>query len=183
MAALEEWPLVFNYYSHMIRAALLAVVCLVTACGENPQSRSANVDSSDGRTQQVPPPFESKGPGREFAVLPVAAIDSELQPAVISEVEVDSIYAIVQVAVNEYNTSHAEYGRSMINLDDYRLQLIASTTATQQKEVRVNAFCSGPSVSWKTKLLRVSDGGNCYFRIKVNLTTGTWSDFSINGEA
>lgn len=157
---------------------------MATGCGENAQSYSKNASSNVLKTQQAPPPpFTRKGPGREFAVLPIAEIDRELQPAFLSESEVDAVYEMAQMAVNEYNIEDKESGQPTIKLDDYRLQLIAITTATQQKEVIVYAFCSGPLTNWKTKLLQVRDGGSCYFRVKVNLTTGAWSDLLVNGEA
>jgi hypothetical protein len=53
-----------------------------------------------------------------------------------------------------------------------------------EKEIWINFFCNEwESVGWKTDLMIVLDGGNCYFNLKVNLTNKTYSELIINGYA
>ena len=71
----------------------------------------------------------------------------------------------------------------IINLTRYKRQYMARMNSKGEKEVWVNCFCNnGYSHSNKEPVI-VSDGGNCYFNLKINLKTGRYFDFGINGEA
>ncbi len=50
-----------------------------------------------------------------------------------------------------------------------------------EKEVWVNCFCKTDGQNWKKESIQVDDGGNCYFRVKINLTTGKYHDLMVNG--
>ena len=66
----------------------------------------------------------------------------------------------------------------------YRKQIIAVKNKKGEKEVWVNCFCdTWNSNKWKTDILVVDDGGNCYFHLKINLTTKKYFDFVVNSLA
>ena len=66
----------------------------------------------------------------------------------------------------------------------YARQYIPVTNSDGQKLVYINAFCSKQGHDyWKTDLVWVMDGGDCYFQVMINLTTNEVVDFSVNGVA
>ena len=52
-----------------------------------------------------------------------------------------------------------------------------------EKEVWINGFCNTWDKNWKTEIILVHDGGNCYFNLKINLTSGECFEISVNGYA
>lgn len=48
--------------------------------------------------------------------------------------------------------------------------------------ILVNAFCSEPE-DWQSGMVFVMDGGDCYFMVSFDVTTGEFLDLRINGEA
>lgn len=66
---------------------------------------------------------------------------------------------------------------------NYKRQYVTVTNGYGQKEVWVNCFCQVYNHNWKSELFLVNDGGNCYFNVKINLSTGGYYEFSVNIEA
>jgi hypothetical protein len=70
----------------------------------------------------------------------------------------------------------------LIDLGRYNRQLIPALTSQREKEVWVHCLCKVPDY-WRHRLISVSDGGNCFFWVRINLSRNTWYDLTINGEA
>lgn len=71
-----------------------------------------------------------------------------------------------------------------IELQEYGRQYMAVTGDNGEKLVYVNCFCDPTGFDYReTELVRVMDGGNCFFNFKVNLTTKRLYDFMENGVA
>ncbi len=70
-----------------------------------------------------------------------------------------------------------------IDLSNYKRQYIAIKNEIGQKEVWVNMFCYDILEKWRTEIVDVSDGGNCYFNFKINLTKNKYYELMFNGEA
>jgi hypothetical protein len=85
------------------------------------------------------------------------------------------------------NSKHPEYGLKrkdfIVDLGNYKRQYIVVTNNKGQKEVWVNCFCDSFHINWKRDRVMVRDGGNCYFNLKINLTTKKYYDLMVNGEA
>jgi hypothetical protein len=71
----------------------------------------------------------------------------------------------------------------VIDLKRYKRQYIAIINDKGEKEVWINCFCHTWDTNWRKELILVDDGGNCYFNLKINLTTKKYYDFSVNGMA
>jgi len=71
----------------------------------------------------------------------------------------------------------------VIDLTRYKRQYIAVTNSKGEKEVWVNCFCATSINYWRKEVVFVFDGGNCYFNLKVNLTTGEYYELMVNGDA
>ncbi len=73
--------------------------------------------------------------------------------------------------------------RLTINLSDYKRQYIAVLNSKGEKEVWVNMLCNNLSGKWRTEIIDVSDGGKCYFNLKINLISNKYYYLMFNGEA
>jgi hypothetical protein len=99
-----------------------------------------------------------------------------------------------EIRFNKFNIDHPEFKEYpelkppkkafLIYLQLYKRQYVAIINLKGEKEVWVNCFCTPYFMNiWKTKPIVVEDGGNCYFNLKVNLTTGQYYDLYVNHEA
>jgi hypothetical protein len=73
----------------------------------------------------------------------------------------------------------------VIDLKRYKRQYIGVTNEKGEKEVWINCFCidpHNPKMNWKKEFVMVKGGGNCYFNLKVNLTTKKYYDFDTNSD-
>jgi hypothetical protein len=80
---------------------------------------------------------------------------------------------------------HAKLNKDnfVINLKQYYRQYVPFLNEKGEKEVWVNCFCSSLDNDWRKDIIYVHDGGNCFFQLRVNLSKGTYHEFSVNGEA
>jgi hypothetical protein len=98
--------------------------------------------------------------------------------------EIDTIEIIVYRAVQEYNkhASEEKYGLVIEPLSSYNRQYVPAISSSGQKVVWINFFCNdGSDHKWKKSLVRVEDGGSCYFNLKINLTSKIYYDLRVNG--
>jgi hypothetical protein len=120
------------------------------------------------------------------------------QPTDLSSKELSQIEHILQKCISNYNPEqekrieeinkeHPEYKLNknafIIDLSKYKRQYVPVLNAKGEKEVWINCFCNTWNSDWKKNLIFVHDGGNCYFNVKVNLTTGKYYELIVNGEA
>jgi hypothetical protein len=91
---------------------------------------------------------------------------------------------------NEISNKHPDYNLNkkhfVIDLKPYKRQYIVVTNNQNEKEVWINCFCSVDrfdNIGWRRKIIFVKDGGNCYFNLKINLTSEKYYDFWVNGDA
>jgi hypothetical protein len=70
-----------------------------------------------------------------------------------------------------------------IDLANYKRQYFPIINSKGEKEVWVNCFCSGSwhFSEWRRQIVEVSDGGNCFFNVIINLTRRTYRDLRVNG--
>lgn len=84
-------------------------------------------------------------------------------------------------AVRDYNDQKVN---STIDLKNYKRQYVAYINSKKQKEVWVNCFCqNSDNDEWKSKIIEVSDGGNCFFNLKIIINQKIYTEFSVNGRA
>ena len=86
----------------------------------------------------------------------------------------------------EINDKHPEYKLDKknftIDLTRYKRQYVTVINSKGEKEVWVNCFCNTWNKNWKTYLIMVHDDGNCYFNLKINLTTGQYFELMVNDD-
>lgn len=68
-------------------------------------------------------------------------------------------------------------------LSRYKRQYMAIINKEGEKEVWVNCFCEHWDWYLSTRPVQVSDGGNCFFNLKINLSKNIYYNLMINGDA
>jgi hypothetical protein len=112
-------------------------------------------------------------------------LDSTLNQLTLTQDELQTIDSLLIACVNDYN-SRLDIDDKQEKIDlkkyDYKKQLIVGKSKEGDKKVWVNCFCNTWSkINWRTEIIRVNDGGNCYFNFTIDLTTKTFYDLRING--
>lgn len=106
----------------------------------------------------------------------------DVKPSTLSENELIEIEKILKDAVLENNKSNEL--KQKIYIKDKKRQYVSVINSKGEKVVWINLFCDDlGNENWKYNLIEVEDGGNCYFNLKINLNTKTYSDLYINGSA
>ena len=110
-------------------------------------------------------------------------------PAELTANELENIDALLHEAVYKYNTeTKTPWGGDVntIDLSKYNRQYIAIINENKEKEVFINCFMRSSireSGCWKNNFVIVSDGGNHFFQVKINLTKQIITMFNVNGYA
>lgn len=72
----------------------------------------------------------------------------------------------------------------LLDLDSYGRQYAGATGEDGRRLIFANFFCDPESWdNWRTQLLIVMDGGDCYFQVLYDPAARTFVSLSINGEA
>lgn len=116
-------------------------------------------------------------PASDFAVLPyystdrkMFGLDKKVKQAFFNQTELDKVKLLLIRAAQENK------------LKVYMRQYICVIDQHGDKWVWVNCFCN-PYEGWRTNVQVVLDGGDCYYSLIINLTTGKYENLIVNGEA
>ncbi len=103
--------------------------------------------------------------------------------ALISEDEISFLNLLLMNSIKTYNSKKKK--NEQIDLDEYRFYYVPMMTEKNEKLIFVFAYCSDRSREWLelSDLFDIRDGGNCYFRLVINLTNKTEGWVIANGEA
>ncbi len=113
----------------------------------------------------------------------------------LSEKDVAVVEKLLEQSVDDYNFHLSKDTllnqiNSPLDLTQYKRQLIAVKTSKGETEVFINCFCASAidglyqsGIDWRKDYFKANDGGSCYFRLYVNLTTKTYHHFFVNGYA
>jgi hypothetical protein len=126
-------------------------------------------------------------------------IFEDSEPTSLNEQELIEIERIIQIAIEKNNKEQADFLAERnsnypndpwtetgfeLSIKGYYRQYVPVINERGEKEVWINFFCDPwGTTDWKSNILHVDDGGNCYFNLKANLKTGTYYELSINGYA
>jgi len=164
----------------------------LTKCGETKNENTSH------RSQLTSNSFDTS----VIAIIPFKTsqhwIFKNATPADLNPEDLEAIEELLIEAVEEYNPEqerkfkkqnekHPEYKLDkkhfIIDLSRYKRQYVPVINGAGEKEVWINCFCKSWNRDWKTELIEVDDGGNCYFNLKLNLAKGKHYDFMVNGDA
>lgn len=120
-----------------------------------------------------------------------SVFNKESEPTSLSNEDLIKFELVLNKFVSDYNdeknstSTDLKFERKdfILNLNQYKRQYFAILNSKGQKEVWINCFCNDNKLDWKTEKVIVKDGGNCYFNLKVNLTTEAYYEVHINGNA
>jgi len=175
---------------------LISIIVTLSACNNTKEK-------GDSELEQTMTEHKFDLPKSEYVILPFDAswywIFKGVKQTELSKSELMEIEKIIESAVEENNKQQNDelikhnntYPDNQLTKTGYELKLegfkrqyVPVINEKGEREIWVNFFCDDwGSKNWKSGLIRVKDGGNCYFNLKVNLETKTYSELSINGYA
>lgn len=158
--------------SRSIIALLALALLLINTLPSFGQSQSTDIQFDTSKTTVIP--FNQIG----------YPFNNLYKPATLTQEDIITIDSFLVVCVTDYNNSlgkdHKQWSIDLKKYN-YRKQLIVATNKKGEKEVWVNCFCQTfDNERWKTEIILVTDGGNCFFNFKISLTTKKYYEFSVN---
>ena len=125
-----------------------------------------------------------------YQILPESTTTTSLSTA-----ELGVVKALLTKCIKDYNDQmkdgfkkrgekkrHARMYQIM-NLSNYKVQIVPYINEKGEKEVWINGFCDNFSANWRTEIVQVFDGGNCYFRVRLNISNNSCMTVGTNGYA
>jgi hypothetical protein len=67
-------------------------------------------------------------------------------------------------------------------LDEYQRQYIGLERNGKQI-IYGNYFCDNMGKNWRSEIVFVLDGGDCYFQVEYDVESGTFTKLLVNGES
>ena len=169
-----------------------SLLFFLSSCGQTTNNNQARTSTASHDTIDT----------SKYAVLKFDTSDTWLfenaKPSDLTQNEIEEIESILKQHIQSYNPkqqlefdsiskAHPEYNLKVdnfiINLSTYKRQYFPVVNSAGQKEVWVNCFCNDFDKNWRSNMLIVQDGGNCYFSLTINLVTKKISRFIVNGDA
>ncbi len=113
--------------------------------------------------------------------------DKTYSPSTLTQNDIDKIEKLLTDCVNNFNkklsTNNKQYFSIDFTKEKFKRQYLAVINKNGDKEVWINCLCQTRGNDWKTSIIMVDDGGNCYFNLKINLTKNKCYDLVVNGYA
>jgi hypothetical protein len=123
-----------------------------------------------------------------------------VKPFKLYSADVVQIEELLKICVENYNqeviyrfnqlkkknpAEQLDSNRYLLDIKQYKVQLIGAMSANGEKEVYVNCFHKSlfREFSWKTQRVSVDDGGNYFFELIINLKTRSCSRLNVHGSA
>lgn len=124
-----------------------------------------------------------------IAIIPFEGKSAFRKPSQLTSTDLKEIDKILLRFAEDYNkhilsslSPKDDKRNYLINLRDYKRQYTPTTNSKGEKEVLIYCMCHTFNVDWKKEPVIVSDGGKCYFMLKVNLSTKDFES-AVNGDA
>lgn len=111
--------------------------------------------------------------------------DKTYLPTNLTQNDIEKVELLLTNCVDDYNNklndNHKQYFSIDLIKKRYKRQYVAVVNKKGDKIVWVNCLCQTHNDNWKTSVILVDDGGNCYFNLKINLTKEKCYDLIVNG--
>lgn len=169
------------------------LLILISSCKESVKTDETNIKQKTQIAFQLP--------NTEYTILTYNpkwhwTFKEDVQPSQLNQSELIEIEHFIKTAIkqnnelqkNNLNNHNKKYPDDQITQTGYELKLkgfkrqyIPIINDEGQKIVLINFFCDAlEEEDWKTKIIQVEDGGNCYYNLKVNVTTKEYYELEIN---
>jgi hypothetical protein len=167
---------------------VVGIVFIFYGCASTDSRVGRKVDSKENAKQNT----------SIIAVFPLGENEKDIfkdakENADLTITDLKQIDSVLHTCIADYNAKQEQNSdlrfkkdKSVywIDLKNYKRQYIAVINRKGEKEVWINCFCdSFNDPNWKTYIINVDDGGNCFFNLKINLTAGNYYDLFVNGDA
>ena len=180
----------------IVKALIFLILISISSCNGTKKNTSEIKSTENTQT-------EFRLTESDFAILSFNAewhwIFKNVKPTELTQSELIEIEEILKTVILEnnkeqkielieHNKKYPEYQQTEtgyeLELDGYKRQYVPVINEKGEKEVWINFFCDGFGAdNWKTEIVQVEDGGNCYYNIKINLETKEHYELGINGNA
>lgn len=111
--------------------------------------------------------------------------DKTYSPTTLNQSDIKKIELLLTNCVDDYNKKLSDNHKQYFSIDlikkRYKRQYVAVVNKKGEKLVWVNCLCQTHNDNWRTSIILVDDGGNCYFNLKINLTKEKCYDLMVNG--
>lgn len=94
-------------------------------------------------------------------------------------------YVIDEILKNAINDKEFYFlqRQNLKSLKKYYRQYVVYLNEKNEKCVYINAMCNVDIIpNWKNVLLDTSDGGSCYWNLKINLSKRIYQNLIVNGQ-
>ncbi|WP_179004697.1 hypothetical protein [Winogradskyella forsetii] len=100
----------------------------------------------------------------------------------LNDTEISLFFSILEDSLKSYND---ENGNHQIDINEYRFFIIPTLNDKKEEILLIYSYRCDPQNEWidLSDWFMVFDGGNSYFRTKINLTKKTGGRIIPNGEA
>lgn len=113
--------------------------------------------------------------------------DKTYSSSTLTQKDFENIERLMTDCVNHYNEKLSTDNKQYFSIDliktKFKRQYVSVINKNGEKEVWINCLCQTHGDGWKTSVILVDDGGNCYFNLKINLTREKCYDLGVNGHA
>lgn len=145
---------------------------LITICGQVGIKKINAPQTNESYTQTIILTSDTT-----YAVIKFNSEDTWIfknsKPIDLSFNEIAELDKIILECVNNYKDE-------LLDIKKYKRQYIPAINDNGEKLVWINCFCKHFDYDWKNQVIMVVDGGNCYFQMKINLTTKKYYNFHNN---
>lgn len=108
--------------------------------------------------------------------------------------DIDLVQEILNKAIDDTNFICIKNPKIKIRKDYYK-QYVPYINHKGERMIKINAFCKvlqvppkpgsetneWSDIDWKNEYLFINDGGNCYWRITINIDAKKYKDIMVNG--
>jgi hypothetical protein len=105
----------------------------------------------------------------------------------LTQSDIEKIERLFTACISDYNKKLSADNKQYFSIDltkeKYKRQYVAVINKKGDKEVWINCLCQTHGNDWRTSIIMVDDGGNCFFNLKINLTKEKCYDLIVNGYA
>tara|TARA_Y100000589_G_scaffold327592_1_gene369755 strand:- start:796 stop:1302 length:507 start_codon:yes stop_codon:yes gene_type:complete len=104
---------------------------------------------------------------------------------------IEKVDSILVKAIND-NVFYSLKSKDISEIHKFYRQYLCYIDGKGEKIIFINSMCdlsdyineydNSEKNDWKNEMLKIADGGDCYWNIKINLTTNEYFDLRINTE-
>lgn len=161
---------------------ILFLILTLVSCGQTTNNQTETQKKVAATVQQVDTSLITIIP---FDNSRYWLFDKTYSPSNLTQNDIEEIEKLLIDCVNKYNSKLSSDNKQYFSIDltkqKYRRQYVAVTNKNGDKEVWIICLCQTHGDDWKTSIIMVDDGGNCYFNLKINLTKEKCYDLGVNG--